>query len=228
MSAKVLDCVDVSRTYGSGDTTVHAVSGASLAVDGSEFVAIEGPSGSGKTTLLGLLAGLELGDSGAVTLLGHDLARLSVAERAHLRRTQVGLVFQSYGLVPSLNVLENVALPLRLAGRPVAEANERAAAALEAVDLAGASAARIDELSGGERQRVGVARAVVIEPAVILADEPTGNLDERHGRAIVQLLGRQARTTGAALVLVTHDRLSAAAADRRYRMTDGRLEPQSP
>jgi putative ABC transport system ATP-binding protein len=220
----ILECVGASRTYGSGRTAVRAVDGASFAVQAGEFVVVEGPSGSGKTTLLGLLAGLETCDSGTITLLGHDLARLSMAERAQLRRSRIGMVFQTYGLMASLNALENVALPLRLAGCSTDEATDRAAAALEAVDLSAATRKRIDELSGGERQRVGVARAVVIRPALILADEPTGNLDEGYGQQIVALLADQARTAGAAVVLVTHDPASAAVAQRRYAIVDGHIE----
>jgi predicted ABC-type transport system involved in lysophospholipase L1 biosynthesis ATPase subunit len=135
------------------------------------------------------------------------------------------MVFQTYGLVASLTALENVALPLRLAGRSAEEAATVAARALDDVELGGLALARVDELSGGERQRVGIARAIVAGPAVILADEPTGSLDERQGRAIIDLLARQARNAGVALVLVTHDPRSAARADRRLHMRDGLLVP---
>jgi putative ABC transport system ATP-binding protein len=219
----VIEVLGAGRTYGSGDAAVHAVAGATLAVERGEFVAIEGPSGSGKTTLLGLLAGLEAADAGTVRVLGHDLARLSSTERAQLRRTRIGIVFQAFGLVASLTAVENVALPLRLAGRGTTEAVKRAENALDAVDVGGLARHRIDELSGGERQRVGVARAIAIEPAVILADEPTGNLDERSGRLVIELLARQARASGTAVVLITHDAAAAAAAARRYAMADGRL-----
>jgi putative ABC transport system ATP-binding protein len=220
----VIEVVGAGRRYASASGTVHAVEGASLAVNRGELVAIEGPSGSGKTTLLGLLAGLEAADVGSIRVLGHDLATLSAAERAKLRRTRIGIVFQAFGLVPSLDALENVALPLRLGGRSPEEAEQRAERALVAVDLGERVRHRVDELSGGERQRVGVARAIAIEPAVILADEPTGNLDERNGRAVVELLAAQA-VTGAAVVLVTHDPATAATAHRRYAMTDGVLSP---
>lgn len=217
----VIDLVDVRRRYGEGDTAVRAVDGATLSVRRGELVAIEGPSGSGKTTLLGLLAGLELPDSGTVHVLGHDMARLSAAERAQLRRSRIGIVFQAYGLVASLDALDNVALPLRLAGAAPAVAEAKARGALEQVGLADVAHHRIGELSGGERQRVGVARAIAIEPALILADEPTGNLDERTGRTVIGLLAGQARASGAALVVVTHDPLSASVADRRFAMADG-------
>jgi len=222
----LLECVDVSRTYGRGDRVVRAVRGATLSVERGEFVAVEGPSGSGKSTLLGLMAGLEAPDSGTVTVLGHDLARLSTAERARLRRSRIGIVFQTYGLVASLTAIDNVALPLRLAGCAAAEARDRASEALAAVGLRVAGPARIDELSGGERQRVGIARAVVARPALILADEPTGSLDDRQGRIIVDLLARQTRESGTTVVLVTHDPQSAAGADRRIEMRDGSVVPR--
>lgn len=200
-----------------------AVDSVDLEVEARSFVAVEGPSGSGKTTLLGLLAGLEPPDEGSITVLGHDLSRLSGAERARLRQRRIGIVFQSFGLIASLSVLENVGLPLMLAGLPEAERQARSRAVLEEVELGSAFGARIDELSGGERQRVGVARALVIEPALILADEPTGNLDEDNAAGVLQLLTDAVRRRGASLVLVTHDPVSASLADQRYRMRDGRL-----
>lgn len=217
-------CRAVGRVYRrDGADPVVAVHGVDLDVEPGEFVAIEGPSGSGKTTLLGLMAGLEAPDSGTVELLGHDLARLGAAERARLRASGVGIVLQSYGLLPELPVAENVGLPLALAGADPATRRRRASEALEAVGLGHALDARVDELSGGERQRVGVARAVAAGPAVILADEPTGSLDEANAASVLALLVEQARAHRRSLVLVTHDPASAALADRRLRMRDGRL-----
>jgi putative ABC transport system ATP-binding protein len=225
----VIACRGVTRRYAQrGIDPVTAVDGVDLVIDEGSFVAIEGPSGSGKTTLLGLLAGLEASDAGEITVLGHDLSRLSAAERARLRQRRVGIVFQSFGLIASLRAGENVALPLALAGVPVREREARARAALEEVGLGSALGARIDELSGGERQRVGVARALVIEPAVILADEPTGSLDEENASGVLELLTDAVRRRGASLVLVTHDPASAARADRHYRMRDGRLTAGGP
>jgi putative ABC transport system ATP-binding protein len=213
-----------TRRYVSrGAPDVVAVGGVDLHVDDGEFVAIEGPSGSGKSTLLGLLAGIELPDDGNVTVLGHDLARLSAAERARLRQRRVGMIFQAFGLLASLSAGENVALPLALAGQPETERRARAAAELEEVGLGGAIDARIDELSGGERQRVAVARALAIDPAIILADEPTGSLDEGQGSVVLDLLTRAVAQRGAALVLVTHDPSTAGRAQRRYAMRDGRF-----
>lgn len=219
-----IECRGATRRYvGRGSPDVLAVGGVDLHVDDGEFIAIEGPSGSGKSTLLGLLAGIELPDAGSVSVLGHDLARLSPAERARLRQRRVGMIFQAFGLLPSLSAGENVALPLALAGRAEPDRRARAAAALEEVGLRGAIDARIDELSGGERQRVAVARALAIDPVIILADEPTGSLDEGQGSAVLDLLIAAVGSRAAALVLVTHDPMTAARAGRRYRMRDGRF-----
>lgn len=220
----VVSCRGVTRRYARrGIEPVVAVDGVDLEVDDGCFVAVQGPSGSGKTTLLGLLAGLEAPDEGVIAVLGHDLARLSGTERARLRQRRIGIVFQSFGLIASLSAAENVALPLAFAGIPERERHGRSRAALEEVGLAGSFGARIDELSGGERQRVGVARALAIDPAVILADEPTGSLDEDNAASILGLLTDAVRRRGASLILVTHDPLSAGRADQRYRMRDGRL-----
>ena len=222
-----LRCRNVSRRYArSGVEPLVAVDRADLELGDGEFIAIQGPSGSGKTTLLGLLAGLELPDEGEIELLGHDLLRLTPLERARLRQRRVGIVFQSFGLVASLSAGENVALPLALARVPEIERRERAAAALGEVGLTIPFDARVDELSGGERQRIGVARALVSDPAVILADEPTGSLDVENGRVVLDLLSEAVRRRGAALVLVTHDPMSASRADRRYRIHDGHLRPE--
>jgi putative ABC transport system ATP-binding protein len=220
----VIACRGVTRRYAArGIEPVVAVNGVDLVIEAGAVVAIEGPSGSGKTTLLGLLAGLEAPDAGDIVVLGHDLSRLSAAERARLRQRRIGIVFQSFGLIASLGAGENVALPLALAGVPDLERAARARSALDEVGLGSAYGARIDELSGGERQRVGVARALVIDPAIILADEPTGSLDEENAGAVLELLTNAVRRRGSSLVLVTHDPGSAARADRHYRMRDGRL-----
>ena len=220
----VISCRRLTRRYvQAGIDPVLAVDGVDLEVEQGSFVAVEGPSGSGKTTLLGLLAGLEPPDEGSISVLGHDLARLSGAERARLRQRRIGIVFQSFGLIASLSVVDNVGLPLLLAGIPDGERRTRALGVLEEVGLASAAASRVDELSGGERQRVGVARALAIEPALILADEPTGSLDEDNAAGVLVLLRDAVRRRRASLVLVTHDPASAALADHRYQMRDGRL-----
>ncbi len=220
----VIACRGLTRRYhGRGIDDVIAVDAVDLDVEAGAFVAVRGPSGSGKTTLLGLLAGLEAPDAGSIAVLGHDLAKLSAAERARLRQRRVGIIFQSFGLIASLRAGENIALPLSLARVPDRERRLRTQAVLDEVGLASAFDARIDELSGGERQRVGVARALVIEPSVILADEPTGSLDEDNASGVLALLVDAVRRRGASLVLVTHDPASAALADRRYLMRDGAL-----
>jgi putative ABC transport system ATP-binding protein len=220
-------CVGATREFiRAGAASVRAVDRVDLDIAPGEFVAIEGPSGSGKSTLLGLLAGIDQADGGSVTVLGHDLARLSPTERARLRRSAMGVVFQAFGLVDSLSAGENVALPLALDGASVAERLGRAADALTEVGLDGFDTARIDELSGGERQRVGVARALIAHPSLILADEPAGSLDDENASQVLDLLEAASRAGGASLVLVTHDPQSAARADRRVRMRDGRLTPE--
>ncbi len=220
----VISCRGVTRRYvRRGILPVVAVNDVDLEIEEGSFVAIEGPSGSGKTTLLSMLAGLEPPDAGEIAVLGHDLSRLTRAERARLRQRRIGIVFQSFGLIASLRAGANVALPLALAGEPEREREARARAALAEVGLDSAFDARIDELSGGERQRVGVARALAIEPSVILADEPTGSLDEENANGVLQLLSAAVRHRGASLVLVTHDPDSVALADRHYRMRDGHL-----
>jgi len=228
MMPAVVRCVGATREFAvPGSTPVRAVDGVDLEIEPGEFVAIQGPSGSGKSTLLGLLAGIDRADGGSVTVLGHDLARLSPTERARLRRASMGIVFQAFGLVGSLSAAENVALPLTLERVAPDERRARADAALADVGLEGFGSARIDELSGGERQRVGVARALVAGPSLILADEPAGSLDDENASHVLDLLERASRTKGASLVLVTHDPASAARADRRVRMRDGRFVPEA-
>ena len=225
----VITCRAVTRWYSRrGVSPLTAVNDVDLDIEAGSFVAIEGPSGSGKTTLLGLLAGLEAPNSGEITVLGHELSRPTATERARLRQRRIGIVFQSFGLVASMRAGDNVALPLSLADVPRRERDARARAALDEVGLDDAFERRIDELSGGERQRVGVARALVLEPAVVLADEPTGSLDEANGANVLALLIAAVRRRGASLVLVTHDPASAAQADRRYQMRDGRLTARVP
>lgn len=216
--------VGVSRRYSAaGSAAVTAVVDVDLTVERGEFVAIEGPSGSGKTTLLGLIAGIERADEGSVFVLGHELSRLTAGEVARLRRSQIGIVFQTYGLVAALTAGENVGLPLWLDGVPRVEREARAVEALDEVGLGDAFNRRVDELSGGERQRVAIARALVPWPAVVLADEPSGSLDEANGRGVLELLHQTTKSHGASLILVTHDPESASLADRRYLMRDGRL-----
>lgn len=223
-AAPYLSAIGLTRRYEHrGAPPVIAVRDVYLDVEPGTSVAIQGPSGSGKTTLLGLLAGLERPDAGTVTVLGHDLFRLTATERARLRRTSMAIVFQSFGLVASVSAGGNVALPLALDGVPEAERLSRAENALADVGLGRLRDARVDELSGGQRQRVAIARALAIDPAIVLADEPTGSVDGESADRIMALLEGLVRDRGASLVLVTHDLASASRADQRYRMRDGRL-----
>jgi putative ABC transport system ATP-binding protein len=214
----------VSRSYGDGPAAVRAVRDVTLSVSAGEVVAVLGPSGSGKSTLLCLMAGLLDPDSGDVRIDGQSLGSLSRRARCALRRERVGFVFQRFNLMRSLTAIENVALALDLAGVGTAEAMGRADEALAAVGLAHRARALPRDLSGGEQQRVAVARALAANPAVILADEPTGNLDSTSGRAVIDLVRDHVRRCEAAAVIVTHDHRIIDAVDRRLWMQDGHLE----
>jgi putative ABC transport system ATP-binding protein len=215
---------DLYKTYVMGRLKVPALRGVSLRVERGEIVAIVGPSGCGKTTLLHCLAGLEDFEAGEVLLEGRSLARMSDAQKADQRARRVGLVFQSYNLLPVLNALENVELPLLLSGRSSAEARRRALRSLEVVGLENRLRHRPSELSGGQQQRVAIARALATEPAVIFADEPTGNLDSDSAEDVMQLIDRLNRDNAQTFVLVTHAREVAAHAGRIVRMRDGEIE----
>jgi putative ABC transport system ATP-binding protein len=207
-----------------GKARVLALDGVDLSIAAGEIVAVMGPSGSGKSTLLNLAGGLDVPTSGSVLVAGADLAAMDEEGRSLFRRSRVSYVFQAYHLMPTLTASQNVALPLHLAGRPSAEAVERAAAALAEVGLAPREAHLPDELSGGERQRVAIARALVTGAPLLLADEPTGNLDSARGREILDLLARINGTRGTTIVMVTHDPSAAAACARVVRLRDGRVE----
>lgn len=221
MSDPAVSLKNVDLTLMSEAGPVHILRGVDLDVQAGEQVAILGPSGSGKSTMLMVLAGLEPPSSGTVLLAGQDIASLNEDGRARLRRDHVGIVFQSFHLIPTLNALDNVAMPLDLAG--VADARARAEAALAEVGLADRLTHYPRQLSGGEQQRVALARALVNDPAVLLADEPTGNLDGETGRKIADMLFSLGRAQKRALVLITHDEALAARADRTVRMADGKI-----
>jgi putative ABC transport system ATP-binding protein len=201
-----------------------ALRGVSLSIAPGEVVAITGPSGCGKSTLLHVAAGILRPQAGTVQLVGHDLADLPEAERTRLRRTQAGVVLQFGQLVPDLTLLDNVALPLLLEGHERAGARRAAQEWLERVGVAEDAAAVPGELSGGQNQRAAVARALVTGPAIVFADEPTGSLDSRAGEQMMELLLNSVRSGGSALVLVTHDNLIAAYADREVRLRDGAVQ----
>jgi putative ABC transport system ATP-binding protein len=213
----------VYKTYVSGRLRVPALRGVNLSIARGEIVAIVGPSGCGKTTLLHCLSGLENFEAGEVRLEGQSLGRLSDAQKADQRAKRVGFVFQSYNLLPVLNALENVELPLLLSGRSASEARRRALRALEVVGLENRLRHRPSELSGGQQQRVAIARALSTQPAVIFADEPTGNLDSDSAEDIMQLIDRLNRENGRTFVLVTHAREVAAHAARVVHMRDGEI-----
>ena len=211
----------VSKRFHRGTEEVVALDEVDLSIDAGEFVALIGPSGSGKSTLLHLAGGLDQPDSGRILLGERDLATLSIGERAKLRRREVGFVFQFFHLIPTLTVTENVELPLLLDG---AKGNGRTSQLLERVGIGHRAGHLPGELSGGELQRAAIARALVAHPKVILADEPTGNLDSATSEAVLALLTEQVAESGAALVIVTHDRDVAARAPRVHTLRDGRLE----
>jgi putative ABC transport system ATP-binding protein len=211
----------VRRTYGTGGAAVTALDGVSVAFRSGSFTAVMGPSGSGKSTLLHCAAGLDRPTAGTVTIGDTDLAALSEHRLTTLRRDRVGFVFQEFNLVSALTAAQNVALPARLAGRRPAPA--QVAAALASVGLTARGGQRPSELSGGEQQRVAIARALVTRPAVVFADEPTGALDLRASRQVLALLQDAVRDHGQTVVMVTHDPLAAAYADRVLFLADGRL-----
>ncbi len=220
-SAPAIELKDVDLSLGSGAARVHILKGITARIGRGEAVGLLGPSGSGKSTLLMTMAGLERPDSGEILIEGRPLGPLSEDDLARLRGRRVGVVFQSFHLIPTMTAIENVAVPLELAGR--ADAFERAQAELEAVGLGERLAHYPGQLSGGEQQRVALARALAPDPAILVADEPTGNLDEATGATIVDLMFRLKAERGATLVLVTHDEGLARRCDRSIRLRSGRI-----
>jgi len=217
---------NVHLSYTAGESTIAVLNAASMDVTQGESVAIIGPSGSGKTSLLLVMTGLETPDSGSVVFNGVPLQTLSNDARADLRRDSIGIVFQSFHLIPSLTACENVALPLDIAGAQ--DARERAATLLNRVGLGHRLAHYPNALSGGERQRVAIARALIHQPALIVADEPTGNLDGQTGDAVADLLFELNQENDATLLLVTHDPMLAARCGRQVRLHDGSLQASEP
>ena len=221
----ILEARDLTKTYPLGQTTVEALRGVSLTVQAGEFVALMGPSGSGKSTLLQVLGGLDRPTSGEVVLEGETISELSDDRATRLRRDRTGFVFQSFNLIPLLDASENVALPFTIAGEDPrwGELAERVRDAISLVDLAGKEHHKPDQLSAGEQQRVAIARAIVTRPALLFADEPTGNLDYTTGTEILDALWRSCVERGQTVVLVTHDSKAAAYADRVLVIGDGRI-----
>ena len=217
----IVSTADLRRTYGEGETAVHALAGVTLSFPAGQFTAIMGPSGSGKSTLMHLLAGLDSPTSGSVVIDGQELAGLGDKGLTRLRRDRLGFVFQAFNLVPVLTALENITLPLTLAGREPDQA--WLDKLIDTVGLRDRLTHRPSELSGGQQQRVAIARALVSRPSVVFADEPTGNLDSKTGGEILDLLRGSVQDYGQTLVMVTHDARAAATADRILFIADGEI-----
>jgi len=222
--AAILETLALSRHYRMGQSVVRALDGVTLSVQAGEFFGLLGTSGSGKSTFLNLVAGLDRPTSGELRVLGHDFALMSRDELSRHRRETVGMVFQSFNLIGTMTALENVALAMMFAGVPLRQREQRAVEILTSVGLGGRATHRPSELSGGEQQRVSIARALANNPAILLADEPTGNLDSRTAHEILDLLAGLNATAGKTVILVTHDAgLAAAYLTRSVCLLDGRL-----
>ncbi|MEW2382180.1 ABC transporter ATP-binding protein [Micromonospora sp. NPDC047707] len=213
----------VSRDYGSGDRVVHAVREVSFTAGRGELVAIRGRSGAGKTTLLNLIGGLDTPTAGRIHVAGHEVTSAGERELLELRRDTIGFVFQSFGLIPILSAAENVGMPMRLAKVPAAEREQRVAVLLELVGLGGHAAQRPYEMSGGQQQRVAIARALANDPPLLVADEPTGQLDSETGRSVMDLLRALVHARGMTALVATHDPTLMELADRVLVLRDGRL-----
>ncbi|MET7768402.1 ABC transporter ATP-binding protein [Nocardia sp. NPDC005366] len=220
----MLELTDVVREYRIGGQTVRALDGVSLRVEAGRFLSVVGPSGAGKSTLLHMLGALDSPGSGSIRFLGREIGHLSENQQAAFRRNQVGFVFQFFNLLPTLSAWENVAVPALLDGIGMRKTRTRAIELLESVGLGDRVRHRPSELSGGQMQRVALARALIMDPPLILADEPTGNLDSHTGTTILELLAGIAHSGDRAVVMVTHNPAAAAATDRLITMRDGRID----
>ncbi len=219
----LLELTDVSKTYRIGGQTVRALDGISLALAGGNFVSVVGPSGSGKSTLLHLVGALDRPDSGSIRFRGKEIGDLDDDAQSEFRRCSVGFIFQFFNLLPAMAAWENVAVPKLLEGARMSKLKSRALELLALVDLVDRAEHRPSELSGGQMQRVAVARALMMDPPLILADEPTGNLDTKTGAAIMELLNDIAHQQGRSVVMVTHNLSAASLTDRVITLTDGRV-----
>jgi putative ABC transport system ATP-binding protein len=220
---KIVECSEVEKTYQQGKVQVHALRGVSLGIEKGGFVALAGPSGSGKTTLLNIIGGLDAADSGNVVMNGHALNDMNQSQLANLRLHNIGFVFQSYNLIPVLSALENVEYVMLLQGVPASERKQRALSILDDVGLEGTYSRRPAELSGGQQQRVAVARAIVSNPSVVLADEPTANLDSKTGRGLLEMMKEMNQKKGVTFIFSTHDRMVMDYARRLVQIRDGRV-----
>ena len=226
MGSALIELAGIERVFHLGDSEVHALRQLELRIDSGEYVAVMGPSGSGKSTLLNLLGLLDHPNTGTYRLEGRDVTTLSADEQARVRSERIGFVFQSFHLVPRLTAAENIALPMTLAGIDPAARAQRVKQALKDYGLADRAHHRPNELSGGQRQRVAIARATIMHPAMILADEPTGNLDRATGEEVMRLL-EELNQQGVTLIVVTHDTALGARARRQLLMEDGELRHDS-
>lgn len=220
---KIVECMDVNKTYQQGQVTVQALKDVSLQIDRGEFLAIAGPSGSGKTTLLNMIGGLDLIDSGSIFVDGEAFESLSQSQLANLRLHKIGFVFQAYNLIPVLSAIENVEYVMLLQGRPSQERRERARAILDDVGLKDQYDRRPAALSGGQQQRVAVARAIVSNPSIVLADEPTANLDSKTGQGLLEMMKQMNAEKQITFIFSTHDRMVMDYAHRLIKLRDGRL-----
>ena len=219
----IVECVDVSKTYQQGRVEVQALTGVSLQIDKGEFLAVAGPSGSGKTTLLNMIGGLDLIDSGRIVVDGETFETMSQSQLANLRLHKIGFVFQAYNLIPVLSAIENVEYVMLLQGLPSNERRAKARAILDDVGLEGKDNRRPAELSGGQQQRVAVARAIVSDPSIVLADEPTANLDSKTGQGLLEMMKHMNSEKKITFIFSTHDRMVMEYARRLVKLRDGRL-----
>jgi putative ABC transport system ATP-binding protein len=219
----MVEARDLTRTFGHGSTAVHALRGASFTVRRGQLVALVGRSGSGKTTLLNIVGGLDAPTSGSVHVAGRNVSELSVRDRTLLRRSTVSFIFQSFGLIPMLTAAENVGIPLRITGARRAVRDERVRLLLSVVGLDGHAHQRPNELSGGQQQRVAIARALAVQPELLIADEPTGQLDSETGRQIMRLLRTVVVADGITAIVATHDPALHELADDVLSLEDGQL-----
>jgi len=220
----IVECIDVQKTYQQGQVEVHALKDISLTIEKGEFLAVAGPSGSGKTTLLNLVGGLDVSDTGNIIVDGNAFDQMSPSQLANLRLHKVGFVFQAYNLIPVLSAAENVEFVMLLQGVPAKERRKRAKAILDDVGLEGKYDRRPSELSGGQQQRVAVARAIVSNPSIVLADEPTANLDSETGTGLLDMMKKMNREKNVTFIFSTHDNMVMEYAHRLILLHDGRLQ----